>query len=194
LQDIDLPDDIKEQIDFATAEIYLFQENYDEATTRFRQIISRYPRGFYVNDAIQYSLIISETKEDASGHIDLFSSAEYFRYIRQTDSLEYYLTKICRVGIPSLAPISYLGLAQLCYDQNRHEEAVEAIDSLSSGYPQSYFLPYGLKLKADIYLQSPETREEALDLYRQLLEHYANYPFGAEVRDIIRHEVPTDRI
>jgi tetratricopeptide (TPR) repeat protein len=194
LLDRDLPEDLKEEIEFSLAEIYLFQENYKESTAQFRRIISRYPRGFYVNDAIQYSLIISETLDEASKQIDLFSLAEYYRYTGQNDSLEYYLTKICRVGIPSLAPISYLRLAQLYYDQSRYDEAVEAVDSLEARYDQSYFLPYGLKLKADIRLQSPESREEALGLYRQLLEEYARYPFAAEIRDIIRHEMPADRI
>ncbi len=192
LQQLELSEDVLERIDFDLAEIYLFRDDYKEATSRFRQIISRYPRGFYVNDAIQYSLIISEALDEAPKQIDLFSSAEYYRYTHQDDSLEYYLTKICRVGIPSLAPISYLRLAQLYSGQKRYGEAVEAVDSLSALYGQSYFLPYGLKLKADIYLMSDETRNEALALYRELLEKYATYPFAAEVRGIIRREMPTD--
>jgi tetratricopeptide (TPR) repeat protein len=194
LQEQNLQEEFVEQIEFALAEIYLFRGDYKEAADRFRRIISRYPRGFYVNDAIQYSLIISETLEAAPKQIDLFSSAEYYRYIDRSDSLEYYLTKICRVGIPSLAPVSYLRLAQMYFDQSRFDEATESIDSLELRHPESYFLPYGLKLKADIYLLSPQSREEAMALYRQLLEEYATYPFAAEIRDIIRRETPSDRI
>jgi tetratricopeptide (TPR) repeat protein len=194
LQEREIPEEILEQVEFALAECYLFMEDYKEATSRFRQIISRYPRGFYVNDAIQYSLIISETLEAAPQQIDLFASAEYFRYSDRVDSVEYYLTKICRVGIPSLAPISYLRLAQLYQDQKRFDEAVEAVDSLVSLHPESYFLPYGLKLKADVFLPSPETSEEAMELYRELLENYATYPFAAEIRDIIRRQTPADQI
>jgi len=194
LENLELSEDAREQIEYSQAEVYLFKEDYGEASTRFRQIVSRYPRGFYVNDAIQYSLILTETLEEARQQIDLFSSAEYYRYVGQSDSLEYYLTKICRVGIRSLAPISYLRLGQLYFDQDRFDEAITAADSLVSLHSQSYFYPYGLKLKADIYLNSTGRPQEAFDIYRTLLENYPTYPFAAEIRDIIRREMPADRI
>ena len=194
LMDLELPPDVAEQTEFGMAEVSLFKGNFTDAAKRFRQIISRYPRGFYVNDAIQYSLIISETLDDAPKQIDLFASAEYFRYVKETDSLESYLTKICRVGIPSLAPISYVHLAELYKDQNRNQDATDAVDSLQARFPDSYFLPYGLKLKADIYMQSSETQKQALAMYRDLLEKYPTYPFVAEIRNIVRRETPGDRI
>lgn len=194
LMELELPPDVAEQTEFAMAEISLFKGDFKDAATRFRQIISRYPRGFYVNDAIQYSMIISETLDDAPSQIDLFSSAEYFRYVKKTDSLEFYLTKICRVGIPSLAPISYVHLAELYRNQNQYQAATDAVDSLQAQYPDSYYLPYGLKLKADIYMQSSDTKEQALEMYRNLLEKYPTYPFTAEIRDVVRRETPTGRI
>jgi len=194
LLELELPPEIAERVEFTLAETHLFKEDYREANTRFRRIISRYPRGFYVNDAIQYSLIIGETLDEAPKQIDLFSSAEYFRYTQRPDSLEYYLSKICRVGIPSLAPISYVHLARLYADQKRHTEAVAAVDSLMNLYPESYFLPYGLKLKADIFMELPENRDRAMELYRELLSDYPTYPFGAEIREIIRRESPSGRI
>ena len=194
VQERDLPVELKEKIEFSLAEIYLFQENYKEATERYRQIISRYPRGFYVNDAIQYALIIGEALDEAPDHIDLFAEAEYFRYCDRSDSLEYYLTKICRVGIPSLAPISYLRLAQMYRIQARTEEALASVDSLVTLYPASYYYPYGLKIKADIYLESDNGRDEAFVLYRELLEKFSTYPFAAEIREIIRRESPAGRI
>ncbi len=194
LEDLDLSEDVREQIEYSQAEIYIFKQDYEHASAGFRQIISRYPRGFYINDAVQYSLILSETLDEARSQIDLFSSAEYYRYIGRNDSLEYYLTKICRVGIRSLAPISYLRLGRLYYEQERFDEAIGSVDSLVSLYPQSYFYPYGLKLKADIYLSSLQKPQEAFEIYRSLLENYPTYPFAPEIRDIIRREMPADRI
>jgi len=191
---MELPPDKAERIEFAQAEVALFRGNFKDASTRFRQIISRYPRGFYVNDAIQYSMIISETLDDAPKQTDLFASAEYFRYVKETDSLESYLVKICRVGIPSLAPISYVHLAELYRDQKEYQAATDAVDSLQAQFPDSYFLPYGLKLKADIYMQSSDRQEQALKMYRDLLEKYPTYPFTAEIRDIVRRETPDGRI
>jgi len=190
----ELPEDLMEAIEFRQAEVYLFRDEYKEAVGRFRQIISRYPRGLYVNDAIQYSLIIDEAQEEAPDQIDLFSSAEYYRYLGLDDSLEYYLNRICRVGIPSLAPVSYLNLAELYYRQNRYDESIAAIDSLATLYPESYYFPYGLKLKADILFEYENGREQAMALYRELLEDYRTYPFAAEIRQIIRKEKPASQI
>ncbi len=191
---IQLSDELTEVADFQTAQIYLFQRRYDEAIEQFKRIISNYPRGFYVNDAIQYALMVSETMESAEDHLDLFSAAEYYREINRRDSLKYYLTKICRIGIPSLAPVSYLRLAELYYQQGNLDEAMTAVDSLAAGYQESYYYPYGVKLKADILWKTEDTRDKARDLYRGLLEKYGKYPFAAEIREMLRRERGVDQI
>jgi len=187
LDEYELPEDMAELNEYRQAQIFLFQGSFKEATERYRRLMVRYPRGLYVNDAIQYALIIEETQEKSPGQIDLFQKAEYFKFINREDSLEYYLTKICRIDVPTLAPLSYLELGNLFVSQMRLEEAVGAIDSLSELYPDSYYYPYGLKLKADILNRDPKTRAEAESIYKSLLESYGTYPFCARVREILRH-------
>ena len=115
-------------------------------------------------------LILDEAIEQAPDQLDLFSLAEFYRHTGQTDSLEYYLKKICRVGIPALAPVSYLNLAQLYNRQANEKLALEAIDSLLSFYPESYFYPFGLKAKAEILWKSEKTRESARSIYKNIPE------------------------
>ncbi|MEE9443933.1 MAG: tetratricopeptide repeat protein [candidate division Zixibacteria bacterium] len=184
----ELNDSFKEKTDYIKALIQLFSNEYMSTRDSFRQILSRYPRGFYVNDAINYSLVLSEAIGSASGQIDLYCAAEYFDYINQEDSLEFYLNKICRIGIPALSPVSYLKLANLYVGQKLSADAVTAVDSLEAQYPESYFLPYGLKLKADIYFENPERRDESLEIYKNLLRDYSNYPFSAPIREILRRD------
>lgn len=183
---------LKEKTDYLRALIQLFSNEYSLAQGSFKQIMSRYPKGFYVNNAIEYSLILSEAINSASGQIDLYCAAEYFDYTNQKDSLDFYLNKICRIEIPALSPVSYLNLANLYYQQDRTDDAVNAIDSLKSQYPESYFLPYGLKLKADIYFEIDENRDEAIEIYKNLLRDYSNYPFSAPIRDLLRSESEGD--
>lgn len=183
-----LAEDMAENIDYTMALIKLFKGSYGEADAGFRQLITRHPRGLHVNDAIEYSLILKETGDEAPGQIDLFSSSEFYQYAGMTDSLEASLTKICRVGVRSLAPVSYLRLAQVYYGQKKYAQALEAVDSLNGQYADSYFAPYGLKLKADVLLLSPQTRDAALVMYRDLLEKNGAYPFAAEIREILRRE------
>ncbi|MDD4051260.1 MAG: tetratricopeptide repeat protein, partial [candidate division Zixibacteria bacterium] len=182
----DLPDEKAEKAAFLRAETFLFKGEYDQATESFRGLIRRYPRGMYVNDAIQVGMILDEALEEAPKQMDLLSQAEYFRYVGRADSLEYYLTKICRIDIPGLAPVAYLRLGDLWSGQNRFPEAIAAADSLVGKYPESYFAPFGLKLKADILWLDPQTKDQAAGIYRSLLEQYGTYPFAAEIRDRLR--------
>ena len=179
-------EDLAEAAEFLSAQANLYKGSFDEAGARFRRLINRYPHGLYVNDAIQYSLILSETQEQAPKQLDLFGAAEFYRRINQADSLEYYLIKICRVQVPSLAPLAYLHLGELYRERDRRGEAMAAADSLTALYPESYYVPYGMKLKADILWRSPSDREQAMALYRELLEKFGTYPFAAEIRDLLR--------
>ncbi len=188
LEEQDLSDDYAEIVHYAQALIKVFQGDFETADAIFRQLITRYPKGFYVNDAIEFALIISEAGSTAPGQMDLFSSAEFFRYTNREDSLEFYLKQICLVNIPSLAPLSYLRLAELDNAKDNSSGAVTAVDSLFAKYPESYFTPYGLKVKADILLKSEQQYDNAIEIYRNLLEQYPKYPFAAEIRDILRRE------
>ncbi len=179
-------EDLAEEAEFLLAQANLYKGSYEEAGARFRRLINRYPHGLYVNDAIQYSLILSETQEQAPKQLDLFGAAEYYRKINQADSLEHYLIKICRVQVPSLAPLAYLHLGEMYRDHDRKDEAIAAADSLTALYPESYYVPFGMKLKADILWQMPSDRERAMTLYRELLEKFATYPFAAEIRELLR--------
>ncbi|MEZ5360083.1 MAG: tetratricopeptide repeat protein [Candidatus Zixiibacteriota bacterium] len=189
----DFGDEYAERISYILACIEIFQGKFEKADERFRQIITRYPRGLYVNDAIEYALIISESSSAARKQLDLFSAAEYYRYVGNVDSLEFYLKKICLVDIPVLAPLSYLRLAELSVNRADTAEALQSVDSLIEKYPESYFNPYGRKVKADILLGNTDRREEAIEIYRRLLEEYPKYPFAAEIRDILRHETEANQ-
>ncbi|MCK5126882.1 MAG: hypothetical protein KAR42_11560 [candidate division Zixibacteria bacterium] len=189
-----LNEDFAEQIEYIQAMISVFTGDFSTANGRFRKIISRYPKGMFVNDAIQYTLIISEAGSTAKNQMDLFSAAEYHRYTKNSDSLEFYLVKICLVDIPTLAPISYLRLAELRVENENTKGALASLDSLSNKYTESYFTPYGHKLKADILLPLAERKEEAITIYRELLENFPKYPFAAEVRSILRKETDAEQI
>jgi TolA-binding protein len=69
--------------------------------------------------------------------------------------------------------------------------AFEVLDRLIDEFPESYYLPLGMKLKADMLFDGKRNIEQARELYRQLLESYPDYPFTNEVRDRLREiELP----
>ena len=70
-------------------------------------------------------------------------------------------------------------------------QVLQTVDRLLKEYPESYYVPYGLNMKADLLLRRVESVEEARTIYRLLLEKYPNYPFTSEVRKKLR-ELETD--
>ena len=87
---------------------------------------------------------------------------------------------------PILGDISLFRLIDLELDRADSTAALGAIERLAVEHPDSYYRPLGLKLKADMLIDSPETKAEARELYRILLENHPEYPFVREIRDKLR--------
>jgi uncharacterized protein Smg (DUF494 family) len=82
----------------------------------------------------------------------------------------------------ALTDIAYLKLAGIEFDRGDTASALNWIADLLNAQPESYFVPYALRMKADVLALDIRTREEAVNLYRGLLQHYPNYPFMTEIR------------
>ncbi|HEX2897893.1 MAG TPA: hypothetical protein VHP63_07590, partial [candidate division Zixibacteria bacterium] len=64
---------------------------------------------------------------------------------------------------------------------------VKYVDRMESEHPESYYFPYGLKIKADVLLSRPDSIAQVKEIYKRLLENYQNYPFINEVREKLRN-------
>jgi predicted negative regulator of RcsB-dependent stress response len=148
-------------------------------------MMTDYPRGFYVNDALQLLLVMDEAG-DTPALLGDWSRALEFSERRMPDSLEAQLNRIADNNNPTLADIALYRLAQLSLEQLDSTEAVAYIDTLTARFPESYYMPFGLKLKGDMYLTDPARLEEGREIYRRLLEEYDSYPFASEVRQKLR--------
>lgn len=180
-----LPSELGEEVAFYLGLIDFFQMEYDSAEAAFRKLIVDFPRGFFINDALQLVLAMGDARDDR-GTLDLYSSARYLQYRGQPDSARERLYAMVSSRPSSLGDLALYRLIDLELDRADSTRALEAIDRLSNGYAESYYRPLGLKTKADLLSVSEETRSDARELYRLLLETYPNYPFVREVREKLR--------
>ena len=178
-------EDIKEEMVYYLALSAFFEKKYDSAEVGLRRLMVDYPRGFYVNDALELVLLIDEAQGDES-LLDAFSDALYFRERGRLDSTRARLEAVASADNPALADIALYRLARLDLKAEDSTSALSTIDRLISEFPDSYYLPYGMKMKADMLLNGAAESEEARQLYRRLLESYPDYPFASEVRDKLR--------
>ena len=185
-------EDVTEKIDFYQALIKFCGKDFDSSLVAFRRLMVDYPRGFYVNDAMHYVMVMDKTKDASDDVLEEYAEAVLFEQRRLPDSVAIALTAVADNKNKVLADAALFRLSQICREQDDSLGTLEYVERLVSEFPESYFVPFGLKMKADLYLVWPGRLDEARTIYRQLLETYADYPFSSEIRKKLR-ELEVDR-
>ncbi|MFH1374269.1 MAG: tetratricopeptide repeat protein [bacterium] len=180
-----LPENSLEAVEYNLALILFFQQQFDSSKTAMRKLMVEYPRGYYVNDALQI-LVLLQQSEDAPGLLPMISKAILFQEMSRPDSSVAVLLAVAEDSNRTLADVALFKLAGLSLDQSDSVAAIGFVDRLNDEFPLSYYLPYGLKIKADIFLNRPEDVPSARSIYRRLLQDFPDYPFISDVRKTMR--------
>lgn len=178
-------EDALEEIDFYRGMIFFYQKNYDSSQVVFNRMLVDFPRGFFLNDALQFIVLMTDAAE-APEYLHDYSQALLFEEQRQPDSAKTVFDKIVKDKNPLLADITLYKLSLMSLEKFDSTSALGYIETMSEQYPDSYYLPFGLKTKAEILLNNPETWIKGKEIYRHLLENYPNYPFISEIRKRLR--------
>ena len=174
--------DLTEQAGYYLARLSLFEALLDSAGSEFKRLITRYPRGLYVNDALRAMMVLQQGAEGDPELLNLYARAEYFRERRLQDSLIQTLALMADHEDTTLADVALLDLGKIYLKLEDTLRSLEYFNAIGERFPESYFAPYAGKLKGDIYLSDPEKRIQAFAIYRSLLKNYGTYPFAAELR------------
>ncbi len=180
-----LPDDYQEEAAYYLGLVDFFEKKYDSAEVSFRKLLVNYPRGFYINDALRMVLLIGQAADNDTLLYDL-SNAMYFRQLGLLDSTRVKLEQIADASDKALADVALFRLAELDLEVVDSSLAGEHLERLITGFPESYYCPLGLKIRADMLVKTEEGQDEARRIYRRLLEDFSDYPFVSEVREILR--------
>jgi tetratricopeptide (TPR) repeat protein len=179
-------DQAREIVAYNLGMIQFYRKNFDEADLAFRKLITDFPRGFYVNDALINSLIIRDSKSAYAKPLSLYAEALYFEVRLMPDSVSVRFKTIIELGRTPLAGLSRYRLAGFYSGLGDTVNALQTIRRMEEESPDDYFYPYALKLKGDILRQDPAKREQAGEIYKELLEKYDSYPFVGEIRETLQ--------
>ncbi len=177
--------DVSEEISFNLALLDLFEHNYDSCSLALKKLMVDFTQGYYVNDAVQLSFVINQAG-DAQDLLDNFAGAILFQKMKLYDSTVARLSSIADAENKALADIALFRLTEIVLKRGDSLGAVKYVERMEAEHAESYYLPYGLKIKADILLTKPESASLSKEIYRRLLENYPNYPFINEVREKLR--------
>jgi tetratricopeptide (TPR) repeat protein len=115
-----------------------------------------------------------------------YSNALLFEQMRQYDSMVARLESVVEAENQALADVALYRLARVSFDHFDTTTAMGYIDRLTEDFPESYYTPFGQKTRADVLMSDPDTRDKAVEIYRELLKQHPNYPFTSAVREILR--------
>lgn len=176
-----------EEINYHQGLIHFYRKEYDSAKADFKALMVRYPDGFYINDALKLQMIMDRAQGSEEALYD-YSNALLFEQQRMYDSMSVALEKIVAAPSSVLADLALYRLSDLAIHRADTVAALEYVDRMGEKVPESYYYPFGLKLKADVLSQrgDSESLEQARDIYRTLLTEHVNYPFTSEVRESLR--------
>jgi tetratricopeptide (TPR) repeat protein len=180
-----LPDDFREEIAYYRGLVEFFDRKYDTAQFMFRKLLVDFPQGFYVNDALRLVLAYDDGKALGSV-LDNFSAAKYARFRGEDDSALLRLYAIADEKPSALGDLALYEAVEMELIQADTGAALAALERLTQEYPDSYYRPLGIKLKADLLAGLGNDLKQAAELYRYLLENCSEYPFTREVREKLR--------
>ncbi len=181
--------EMQEEADYQLAAILFYENRVDSSRKAFSKLIVDYPRGYYVNDALEMMMTI-DGAVDQSELLKKYAAALLFKERRLTDSTVSLLKQVAEVDGAPLAATALWKLVRISMNQADTTGALEYVGQMVERFADTYFLPYGLKIKADVYLLDADKVDEARQIYRDLLEKYPDYPFAAEVREKMRRLEP----
>jgi len=175
-----------EKIAYQLAMIHFYKKEFEKADEAFRTLVVRYPRGFYVNDALINSLIIGEAALGFEEALARYAEALFYEVRLMPDSVVARYSQIMDMDATPLGGLAAYQLADFYRENGDISEALAVVEKTSEEYPEDYFRPYCLKLQADIYFEDKGEAEEAASIYRRLLEEFGDYPFVGEVRQSLQ--------
>lgn len=177
-----LPEENIEYLEYNLAMIDFLGKDFENAELKFRKLMQKFPRGFYLNDALNNSLIIGESFLVAPEVLSEYAEALLFQYRLMPDSMESHFNSIINGRLTSLTGITFYQLADYYARNNADKKALDIIDKIEKEYPDDYFYPYCLKIKGDIFSRDEDKKDKASEIYRLILTDYGNYPFLGEIR------------
>jgi tetratricopeptide (TPR) repeat protein len=178
-------DDILEEAEYRLSLLELFGHKFDSTKIMLKKLMVDHPRGMYVNDAMQMMIDLDQVLPDTT-LLGLYARAVEYDTRRIPDSARRALGQLADAPDQKLADVALYRLAKLEVGENDTTAALGALDHLTETFPESFYRPYGLKLKADLIVDRTNERDKARQIYRELLEKYPNSPFISDARKRLR--------
>ncbi len=164
--------------------LYTKRHQFQSAQEEFEIILAKYPNYDNFNAVVEAMYLLAEKVQD--GDIPyLWGFMPWFPDYRV--GIELYENIVAAAPFSDYAPLSLMNIALLSRDNDKPEDAIDALDRLINNYPQSILAPDAYLQLADVYaslVQGPSwdqgATREAVSFYQDYLILYPDNPGSYE--------------
>lgn len=185
-------DDVEKQALLEIGRIDYWNGDFEAALKSFSQVLSEPVNhtddkaGFYVNDAIDFTLFIEENKQ-AADWLKKFASASLLAEQKQFEkALTAFYDIVQNSNAQTILDDAWLQIGQLEYRLGHYQQALSAFQTLIQKQPQSVHCDLAQKLIGEIYEVGLKDFSKAQQAYEVVLTSYPNSVLLEEVRKRIR--------
>ncbi|MGE9296832.1 MAG: tetratricopeptide repeat protein [Puniceicoccales bacterium] len=181
----DYPDSIfASEAHFQRGVLYTQRGQFPNARDQFYIVLDRYPNYDNFNALIEGMYKLAEIIQDGAmpyvwGFIPWFNDPEV--------AIEIYEKIVASAPFSEYAPLSLMNIALMARDEDKPEEAIDALDRLINNYPSSILTPDAYLQLADVYaslVQGPSwdqgATREAISFFSDYLILYPDTPGSYE--------------
>ncbi|MBI5867080.1 MAG: tetratricopeptide repeat protein [candidate division Zixibacteria bacterium] len=180
-----------EEAGFRMAELLLFKGEYDSCAGALKALVGRYPRGLFVNDALELKVMITDSKDAMNWSLDRYSGGVYAMRRGWLDSASVLFGQLVSDSASKLAPQGQFEIAQIKALRAQPAEAVQDYRMLISRFGQSSLVPRAWAAIGALYEGPLNDRQQARTAYQTIVTEFRDSPLVEEARlHLQRMDVP----
>lgn len=167
-------------------DLELYSGNYENAKKIYGRLIRDFPEGFFINDCLERQFLLTELQDTSSSQLTplgklflLEAQREFDQVLAQIESLDYLQN-------PFLKDMLSYRRASTNRRLDRPKEALKSLDEIIERSPDGFYAPFSLLLKAKILSEDLGKKEEAGQVYKQIMENYEDSLVSEEAREKLR--------
>ena len=171
-----------EEIGFRLAEIRFFKGEYDECAADLKQLVQRFPRGLYVNDALELKVLITDGKDEMNWSLARYSGGMFAARRGKLDSALVLFGQLVSDSTNKLAANGQFQIAEIKTRQAVPTEAVAAYRELIARFPGNSVVPRAWAALGALYEGPMADPRQARIAYQTIVTEYKDSPLVEEAR------------
>jgi tetratricopeptide (TPR) repeat protein len=175
------PED-NEEIQFRLAEVSLFRGEYDSCLQTLQALTRQHPKGLFVNDALELSVLLSESQDAMNWSLSRYAEALYALRRRDPDSALVLFGQLVQDSANKIADEALFHMAAVRSDRERYQESLADYRSLIALYPSSFLVPRAWAQIGRLYEGPLQDIDSARDAYQTILADFRDSPVAEEAR------------